>query len=69
MKSLKLNQLKLNGITNKEMEILAGGQQKCCSCGCGCCYAGTPGGSSSSDNSWANGNMAEAAGGTVTSPC
>ena len=53
MESLKLFKLEGNHLKSMEMDFLKGGaaEDKCC---CGCIYAGTPGGSSSSDNGSAN---------------
>jgi natural product precursor len=53
MKNMKLNALENQSLNNKEMNKVRGGGQgdPCC---CGCNYAGTPGGSSTSANDNAN---------------
>lgn len=50
LKKLKLNALSEAGLKDKEMSALKGGT--CCTCSC--YWEGTPGGSSSLDNSGAN---------------
>jgi natural product precursor len=50
MKKMKLNALENQSLNNKEMNAVRGGD----GCGCGCNYAGTEGGSSTSDNASAN---------------
>ncbi|MFA7459008.1 MAG: TIGR04149 family rSAM-modified RiPP [Bacteroidales bacterium] len=49
MKSLKLNNLEYSSLNEKEMNHVTGGG----TCGCGCAYEGN-GGSSTSDNGYAN---------------
>jgi natural product precursor len=50
LKELKLNNFVNRNLNNRQMNSLRGGGV----CGCGCNYAGQPGGSSSSSNSSAN---------------
>ncbi len=50
LKRISLKKLAENSLDNREMRNLKGGNV----CGCGCCYAGTPGGSSTTDNGNAN---------------
>ncbi|WP_418683803.1 TIGR04149 family rSAM-modified RiPP [Alistipes putredinis] len=52
MKSLKVNQIEKNNLSEKEMQHIAGGQHEGM-CGCGCMYEGQ-GGSSTMDNGLAN---------------
>lgn len=52
MKSLKVNRIEKEILSNKEMQHIAGGQQEGM-CGCGCMYEGQ-GGSSTMDNGLAN---------------
>lgn len=52
LKKIKLNKLVENSLANREMKELKGGDVACC--GCGCCYEGQPGGSSSNANLAAN---------------
>ena len=52
MKSLKVNQIEKNNLSEKEMQHIAGGKPAGM-CGCGCMYEGH-GGSSSMDNGQAN---------------
>lgn len=51
MKTLKLNQIEKNRLSEKMMNQLVGGAV---GCGCGCQYAGEGGGSSHADNGNAN---------------
>jgi len=46
----ELNLTKLNKMNEKELKNIKGGS----TCGCSCYYAGTPGGSSSDANLYAN---------------
>lgn len=46
----KLNILAENSLANREMRGIKGGAN----CQCSCCYAGQPGGSSTTDNGNAN---------------
>lgn len=52
MKSLKVNQIEKNNLSEKEMQHIVGGKPAGM-CGCGCMYEGQ-GGSSSMDNGLAN---------------
>lgn len=59
MNSLKLNKLNKNLLSNEQMKGVTGGAN---TCQCGCCYANS-GGSSVTDNAWANARHG------YTSPC
>lgn len=50
IKRLKLNALSAEGLRQKEMNAIIGGD----TCGCGCLFAGQPEGSSTKDNQSAN---------------
>ena len=55
MKTLKLNTLQAYSLKEREMKNIAGGDcTYTLNCGCGCIYAGQPGGSSVEDNKNAN---------------
>lgn len=55
MKTIKLNKLQANLLSEREMKYISGAQAATGGglCGCGCCYAGN-GGSSTVDNACAN---------------
>jgi natural product precursor len=53
MKSLKLNKLKLNKLSKKQLNAIKGGGAPGYNCSCGCCYV-NQGGSNSTDNLIAN---------------
>jgi natural product precursor len=54
MNTLKLNKLSAQNLADKQMNKIRGGYTL--ACGCGCKYAGTPGGSSIAANRAANCN-------------
>ncbi|MDR1847797.1 MAG: TIGR04149 family rSAM-modified RiPP [Bacteroidales bacterium] len=56
MKTLKLNAIASNNLSEVEMNHLKGGERCCC---CSCSYAGSGGGSSIAANSTANYNIGE----------
>lgn len=51
IKRFKLNTLSAEGLRQKEMNAIVGGD----TCGCGCLYEGQKGGSTTADNMNANG--------------
>ncbi|MGM9674847.1 MAG: TIGR04149 family rSAM-modified RiPP [Bacteroidaceae bacterium] len=53
IKRLKLNALSAEGLRQKEMDAIIGGEFVC---GCGCLFEGTPGGATTADNGEANKN-------------
>ena len=55
MKSLKLNKINRSQLNDEQMIKLKGGDSVGV-CGCGCCYAGQPGGSSLNANGSENAN-------------
>ena len=59
MKKLKLTSLAKNELVKKEkINIKGGGCTKVIAgCGCGCIYEGQPGGSSNTDNHYANNDL------------
>lgn len=52
--NIKLNELNASELDRNEKQKIRGGDLALDCCGCGCCYEGDPGGSSSSDNTAEN---------------